>query len=389
MEDLLQESDLTLSTTIKKCQGQEAAKRQRSDMAHNPQETISALRKPFQNPKNPPTTCPGCGRSPHQRGRKECPAFGRTCHFWQNVGHFAKACRAKRQQTPPPPTIKVTSTSTTDSCFVKMPNVQHLSTAEPAPTIRIHVASLNGSADVEVLPDSGADISAAGEETLHLLGEHPSNLLPSTVVPRAVNGTTMKPQGKIMINLQLGTRKHCEDLHVYPGMLISWRAAKGLGILPQNYPHPEDTNTVKHPNLKVANASHPPKREELMDEFPAVFDGCIRTMEGETFHISLKDAKPFCVNTPRSIPFAYRDKLKSELELLKTQGIITPVTEATDWCAPIVVTPKRTVTASECVWISPTSTDSYAVNDISQQHQRRLWPTLPHRTPSTSPLSTH
>ena len=81
---------------------------------------------------------------------------------------------------------------------------------------------------------SGADISAAGEETLHLLGEHPSKPQPSTVVPRAVNRTTIKPLGKITINLQLGTRKHCENLQVYPSiseMLISWKAAKGLGIL--------------------------------------------------------------------------------------------------------------------------------------------------------------
>ena len=65
-------------------------------------------------------------------------------------------------------------------------------------------------------------------------------------------------------------------------------------------------------------------------------------MEGEKFHISLTDdAKPFCVNTPRSIPFAYHDKLKAELDLLQSQHIIAPVVEVTEWCAPIVVTPKK------------------------------------------------
>ena len=62
----------------------------------------------------------------------------------------------------------------------------------------------------------------------------------------------------------------------------------------------------------------------------------------EQFHISLtENAIPFCVKTPRSIPFAYRDKLKVELNLLQDQGIIAPVTEVTEWCAPIVVTPKK------------------------------------------------
>ena len=65
-------------------------------------------------------------------------------------------------------------------------------------------------------------------------------------------------------------------------------------------------------------------------------------MEGEKFHIALTDdAKPFCVHTPRTIPFAYRDKLQKELQLLQSQGIIEPVTEPTEWCAPIVVAPKK------------------------------------------------
>ena len=65
-------------------------------------------------------------------------------------------------------------------------------------------------------------------------------------------------------------------------------------------------------------------------------------MDGETFHITLtEDAQPFCVNTPRAIPFAFRDKLKAELDLLQEQGIITPITEPTEWCARIVVTPKK------------------------------------------------
>ncbi len=62
-------------------------------------------------------------------------------------------------------------------------------------------------------------------------------------------------------------------------------------------------------------------------------------MDGENVHITLTaDAIPFCVGTTRTIPFAYRDKLKAELELLQEQHIIT---EPTDWCAPIVVTPKK------------------------------------------------
>ena len=65
-------------------------------------------------------------------------------------------------------------------------------------------------------------------------------------------------------------------------------------------------------------------------------------MEGELFTISLMDdAQPFSVKAPRSIPFAYREKLRQELDSLQQQDIIAPVTQPTEWCAPIVVTPKK------------------------------------------------
>ena len=80
-----------------------------------------------------------------------------------------------------------------------------------------------------------------------------------------------------------------------------------------------------------------------MDQYPTVFDGQIDKMAGETSYIILVDSATvlFCVKTPRSILFAYRDKLKSELDLLLDQNIIALVTEVMDWCAPIVVTPKK------------------------------------------------
>ena len=51
--------------------------------------------------------------------------------------------------------------------------------------------------------------------------------------------------------------------------------------------------------------------------------------------------KPFFVNTPRFVPYAFRDKLEKEIALLEAQSVIKAVTEPTEWCAPIVVTPKK------------------------------------------------
>ena len=49
---------------------------------------------------------------------------------------------------------------------------------DPAPTLTVHVQALNGQANVEVLPDSGADISAAGVDFLAHFNESVLYLLP-------------------------------------------------------------------------------------------------------------------------------------------------------------------------------------------------------------------
>ena len=160
--------------------------------------------------------------------------------------------------------------------------------------------------------------------------------------PSPAYGLAMKPVGKLPVTLTLGARTYTDDFHIYQnatGTLLSWKAAKSLSILPQYYPHPQPTPT---PHLATTTTDQPVPTFDIRREFPTVINGQVKTMEGEKFHIALADdAKPSCVNTPPAVPFAFCDKLKAELDLLLEQVIIAPVAEPTEWCAPIVVTPKK------------------------------------------------
>ena len=178
-----------------------------------------------------------------------------------------------------------------------------------------------------------------------MLGDHCNNLLPSDMVPRGVTGHWMTPIGQLPVTITLGTVTYRDTLHIYPavkGVLLSWKTSKALRVLPPNYPSP--LSSPGTPSISVTTISTE-STSPMLDpakEFPTVFDGNIKQMDGEKFHITLTEgAKPFCIKTPRTVPFAYRDKLKAELEILETQGIIAPVTYPTEWCAPIVVTPKK------------------------------------------------
>jgi len=189
---------------------------------------------------------------------------------------MARVCKTRQAQRQLPETTPHSQTSTraiyTTPSTDEPPQIntakvgQH---GERAPTIYVHISSLNGAADLETLPDSGADISAAGKGVLRYLGEHEGNLLPSKMFPRAVNGTRMQPMGKLPITLQLGKYSHTEDLHIYPevtGVLLSWKAAIGLRILPECYPHPSTITTMN----SITAASSAPTSDKIMKEYPSV-----------------------------------------------------------------------------------------------------------------------
>ena len=91
---------------------------------------------------------------------------------------------------------EVNSSSTPRHDRISTPSQKNM--IESAPTVKVHVSSLNGHAVVSVLPDSGADVSLAGPSLLQDLKDHPDNLPPSAVSSRAVDGSVMKP----MVNSQ-------------------------------------------------------------------------------------------------------------------------------------------------------------------------------------------
>ncbi len=140
----------------------------------------------------------------------------------------------------------------------------------------------------------------------------------------------MRPLGRLPVTLTLGERQYTDDFHIYPdvtGTLLSWKTARGLNILPECYPNPPSpmpsqvaATTTKEPlSDPCSNSSHPAINYEIRADYPEVFNGQIKTIEGKKFRIvPMEDAELFCVHTPRTIPFTYRDKLKAELELLQS-----------------------------------------------------------------------
>ena len=70
----------------------------------------------------------------------------------------------------------------------------------------------------------------------------------------------------------------------------------------------------------------------------------------QPYAIKLKPgAQPFSLKTPRRIPLPLMGKVKQELSRMEDLGVICRIEEPTDWCAGIVVVPKKTGAVRICV----------------------------------------
>ena len=187
VEQLLKQPDLTLEAAITICRAQEAAKKQRREMSDSTPGAILAVRQRRQSPTTPPNqypaTCPGCGSKPYMGGGARCPAYEQTCHHCNKMGHFARVCRSRQvytrsPQVPGPRTPLNPSTKslqaiqTDDTQLSQLSTIRQVTATEPAPTVNNRILSTNGSCETQALPDSRADISAAGPQLLHSLSGH-------------------------------------------------------------------------------------------------------------------------------------------------------------------------------------------------------------------------
>ena len=214
VQELLKEQNLTLPNTITTCRGMEATKKevtimkgtsiQRVNYRKTGNKNETKQKRKQSSPTNTDATqnsapksqrkCNGCGKSFHEGGCRNCPAINIVCYSCGEIGHFKSVCPSENKDND----IQDNDVSVNALNFnknVRLWSISAVTAEPPAPTVLPHARGINGEADIQVLPDSGANICAAGTQFLTKLGEHMDNINESDIEPQAVNGNTMTPLG--------------------------------------------------------------------------------------------------------------------------------------------------------------------------------------------------
>ena len=220
---LLRSPKLTLQSTHAECRKMQKGNAGRSPSNHLEQSYQLSSPSTKQNnlltlmhQPNSIILVPDVGKST-PGGTQACHAYNQLCQYCHKISHYAKLSQA-RLSTNEPTSCRARNKIT------KMSTIRRVTAAKPAPTILIRISTKKRFYQAQVLPDSGVDISAAGQDLLKHLDEHTDHLVPSQIIPWATNGQKMQSVGKMLVKFQLGDKEYSNEIHIYPnvsGVIIS------------------------------------------------------------------------------------------------------------------------------------------------------------------------
>lgn len=135
-----------------------------------------------------------------------------------------------------------------------------------------------------------------------------------------------------------------------------------LEMIPASFPYSEKDHqrygdripvVIRRSEIQNPSISHDPSpsqveriRQSLLEQFSDVFDSStsFKAMEGPPMEIHLKNmdgVQPYMCTTVRSIPHAYCEPAKSEMQYMEDMGIVENAEdEPSDWVAPFLVVGK-------------------------------------------------
>ena len=334
---LLAEPDLTLKRATELALGMEAADRNAKSLKIL-EGSVQKLnvRQPALN-----APCYRCGRTNH--AAKDCRFRDAECHYCKKKGHIASACRARPPQKsagkgqserkPMHRRAKPQSTrwvatggsesEASDTEELKLFNV----TDRRSRSYQADFIIENKQLRMEV--DTGAAVSIISEQQQKELFPDAA-LHTSRLELKTYTGERMAVVGEWDVQVQ-----YCQQSKTLPLIVVTGNGPSLLG-----------RNWLEHIRLdwkkigSIAAGPKPESLEALVTKHARIFKDELGTIQPFKAKLQVKQNATPRFFKPRSVPFAIKEAIETELDRLEAEGILKKVTYS-EWAAPIVAVPKK------------------------------------------------
>ena len=338
-EKLQLDAELTLEKAINQARQSESIKKQqsvvrpKSDINDNDSKVDVVRKKNFvkhksvpgkaQNINNRPNTrskCTRCGAIP-EHSRKNCPAAQSVCRGCGIKGHWQKCCLSKKHLHE---VEEDASTAYEQDKYAYLGTIDEVQSSSPW-YISLKIKHM----DIQFKIDTGADLTVLSDDVYVKLGKFP--LAKSTRKLFGPGQMELNVLGKFTETISSDTKSVQEEIYVVKGLkhcLLGRPTIEKLGLVKRIY-------EVYTP-------------ETIKQKYPKLFQG-LGKLDGQ-YNIQLKDdAKPYALTVPRRVSIPHMSKVKTELDRMEETGVISKISEPTEWCAGMVVVPKANGNVRICV----------------------------------------
>ncbi|CAH8498443.1 unnamed protein product [Dicrocoelium dendriticum] len=271
--------------------------------------------------------CYRCGEN--HLSPTDCPHIHSLCRFCGKMGHIQKVCLSKRKSL-------VQEQSKATNCITDELNQNWINTttvfnrtitAEKPFVVSVQV----NEQPVEFEIDTGSAVTLIRPDALSQLPK----LCPSNIQLRSYTGQMVNVLGTF--NARISYRNSTSHMCVYvsggPGPNILGR--DGIKRFP---------GIMSNVNLVKDN----PQLSEILQKHAVLFDQSRSgLLKNYSAHLVLKPQTKPRFWKARTVPYALRDKVESELRRLQSEGTVEPV-QYSDWAAPIVPVLKSDGTIRIC-----------------------------------------
>ena len=313
-----QKKRMTLQDAIEICRAAESVKAQSSIMngaegVNKVQSHSHPVRKPNQSTSKKKVTCYACSKDGHMAGDSKCKAKGKRCNECSGIGHFSGSkfckgkadlsCKSVNQSDTPTETVNILAISSQSGNKI-MTNCNVTSKSEPTKSFQ-----------TQFQVDCGSNVSILPHD-MYMSNHFSDELVPAPRKLTDYSGQMIPVVGCTTLSIELD------------GDLTSaffYLAKRGSAILGMDVLKPTGFELSESVS-QVSGKPSPKPNRKVVTKF--------------AHHIKLKsDAKPV-KQKYRAPPYAVRDKVRSELDRLQSEGIIEPV-DSSEWVSPLVVVGKK------------------------------------------------
>ena len=345
---LLRESDLTLEKAINICQIHEMSEQHNEQLnvgskvetvkpvhmnkyskakpPYKPQK--STYSRPAFQPRN--ESCTHCGKKHRFPRDGNCPAFGKQCRKCNKWNHFDRCCVNSSQRTSQSnkrihsvdqltDDVNTFTIDSVDSQAIKQRN-------EITCTININ----NKNIDMKV--DTGAKCNVISQNVFQKIKRNECIDTKNSSPLIAYSGDEIPTLGQVHLPCVIVNKTYILPFFVVKkqvSSILGLKSSMELGLLTLNHVHSIEEQINNHLT-----------KDTILKKYPDLFNGELGELP-VIYKMRLDPEVKPVVCPPRRVPVALQDQVKDELDRMTSIGVITPVSEPTEWVSAMVATLKK------------------------------------------------